>query len=139
MADETELFVSPEYATALWAQRLRYVEAMIVGWAPYISNLWPRAAYESKGSGNASPSTIWQDAPGDLLGNTTQRLDTSRIGPAPFTSQEMMFARAMYWVLVPLFQYIAAMVLADTFQYFTHRAFHVNKWLYSKLPQQSRS
>ncbi|CAL8580637.1 Sphingolipid C4-hydroxylase sur2 [Xanthoria parietina] len=133
MADDSEQFVSPEYATASWAQRFRYMRAIIQRSVPYMSNLWLWTGYGTKGSGNASPAGVWQDALGDLLGNTTRGLDTSRIGPAPFTPQEVMFAKAMYWVLVPLFQYVAAMVLADTFQYFTHRAFHVNKWLYKHV------
>lgn len=133
MADDSEQFVSPEYATASWAQRFRYMRAIIQRSVPYMSNLWLWTGYGTKGSGNASPAAVWQDALGDLLGNTTRGSDTSRIGPAPFTPQEVMFAKAMYWILVPLFQYVAAMVLADTFQYFTHRAFHVNKWLYSEL------
>ncbi|KAL8884210.1 MAG: hypothetical protein Q9215_007692 [Flavoplaca cf. flavocitrina] len=134
MADDSEQFVSPEYAVALWAQRLRNIEVMVTRCVPYIGYLWPWAAYESNGSGYASSSAIREGTLGNLLSNTTQAFDTSQMAPTPFTSQEILFANAMYWVLVPFFQYIAAMVLADTFQYFTHRAFHVNKWLYSMLP-----
>ena len=50
-----------------------------------------------------------------------------------FSAWELIAARLLYWVVVPLFQHISAMVLADTFQYFTRRAFHVHKWLYSKF------
>ncbi|KAL8876389.1 MAG: hypothetical protein Q9198_005408 [Flavoplaca austrocitrina] len=133
MADDSEQFVSPEYAIALWAQRLRNIEVMVTRCVPYIGYLWPWAAYESNGSGYASSSAIREGTLGNLLSNTTQAFDTSQMAPTPFTSQEILFANAMYWVLVPLFQYIAAMVLADTFQYFTHRAFHVNKWLYKHV------
>ena len=134
MANDSEQFVSPEYATALWAQRLRNIEVMVTRCVPYIGYLWPWAAYESNGSGYAASSAIRPGTLGNLLSNTTQALDISQMDPTPFTSQEIVLANAMYWVLVPLFQYIVAMVLADTLQYFTHRAFHVNKWLYSMRP-----
>ncbi|KAL8668795.1 MAG: hypothetical protein Q9168_006588 [Polycauliona sp. 1 TL-2023] len=119
MADDTELFVSPQYATVLWAQRLRHIELTVTQWIPYISRFWPGSAYELKGPGDISPSVFWQDTLGHSLRNTTQGLDISRMDPAPFTSQEMIFAKAMYWVLVPLFQYIATMVLVDTFHHQT--------------------
>ncbi|KAL8640610.1 MAG: hypothetical protein Q9226_008727, partial [Calogaya cf. arnoldii] len=133
LADETEQFVSPQYAIALWAQRLRHTEFMMFRWLPYYSYLWPGTTFEPKGPGDASPSALWQDVLDNLLGNITQGLDTSRASLTSFTSQEMMAAKVMYWALVPAFQYIAAIVLADTFQYFIHRAFHVNKWLYKHI------
>lgn len=48
------------------------------------------------------------------------------------TEWQWKMASMIYWVLIPGLQFIFAMALADTFQYFTHRAFHVNRWLYSK-------
>ncbi|KAL8785678.1 MAG: hypothetical protein Q9213_003237 [Squamulea squamosa] len=131
MADDTEQFVSPEYAIALWVQRLRYVGMMIARWLPYTSHAWSWPVYALKGSGSTPQPAPWQDALGDLIGNSTQASSASELGLAPFTPQELILAKAMYWILVPLFQYISAMALADTFQYFTHRAFHVNKWLYT--------
>lgn len=52
---------------------------------------------------------------------------------------EWHVASVLYFVIVPVAQFILAMILADTFQYFTHRAFHVNKWLYSKSKFRSTS
>lgn len=46
---------------------------------------------------------------------------------------DVVIAKLVYWILVPLLQYAAAMVLADTMQYFTHRVFHLNRWLYSNF------
>lgn len=58
-------------------------------------------------------------------------LGTSIAGADQWLGWNVVIAKLIYWVLVPLFQYAAAMVLADTMQYFTHRVFHVNRWLYS--------
>lgn len=41
------------------------------------------------------------------------------------------FAYVVYWAIIPMLQLIFAMALADTWQYFTHRALHTNKWLHS--------
>ena len=47
---------------------------------------------------------------------------------------DFAFARVWYWGLVPAFQMVVALFLSDTWQYFTHRLLHSNRWLYSKLP-----
>ncbi|CAO3595324.1 unnamed protein product [Absidia cylindrospora] len=39
-------------------------------------------------------------------------------------------ANALYWVVIPGVQFFAAMVIMDTHQYFLHRLFHLNKFLY---------
>lgn len=80
-----------------------------------------------------SPTVSRQDLFGLLVGNSTQSMP-SGTKVVPFTPKELLVAKAIYWTVFPLCQYVVAMILADTFQYFTHRAFHVNKWLYSELP-----
>jgi sphinganine C4-monooxygenase len=37
---------------------------------------------------------------------------------------------SLYWWVIPTVQLLSAMFLIDTWQYFLHRAMHVNKWLY---------
>ena len=49
-----------------------------------------------------------------------------------FAGWELALASAVYWVLVPLLQFGVAIVVVDTWQYFLHRAMHMNKLLYSK-------
>jgi sphinganine C4-monooxygenase len=49
-----------------------------------------------------------------------------------FTEWEMFAAKAIYWYLVPALQFALAIVIVDTWQYFLHRAMHMNKWLYSE-------
>jgi len=48
-----------------------------------------------------------------------------------FTLWETLLAKAVYWVGVPFFQFALAVLIVDTWQYFLHRAMHMNKWLYS--------
>lgn len=74
-----------------------------------------------------------------IMGNFSQVARASIGNDVSFSVTEIFAAKALYWIIVPLLQYLAVMVLADTFQYFTHRAFHVNKWLYSKQEIRSSS
>ncbi|ORX60307.1 sterol desaturase [Hesseltinella vesiculosa] len=44
--------------------------------------------------------------------------------------QAMVFAKAIYWCIIPALQFFAGMLIMDTHQYFLHRLFHMNKFLY---------
>jgi len=50
----------------------------------------------------------------------------------PYSQLEWFLAKFMYWVIIPGLQYGTALFLADTWQYFTHRLLHMNKFLYSE-------
>ncbi|KAF8273125.1 sphingosine hydroxylase [Lactarius quietus] len=39
----------------------------------------------------------------------------------------------LYWYIIPFIQIVVAMVVLDTWQYFLHRAMHVNKFLFKHL------
>lgn len=154
MADNTERFMPPEYAVTLWAQRLRTVETVGSQWIRYAANIVPWIIHGSDLSKLTTfRKAIVEEPSNYLIGGATQTLMNASHDPVPFSALEMYIGKAMYWILYPMFQYILAMsayrinclcmvtwlmdflVLADTFQYFTHRAFHVNKWLYSKFFQ----
>jgi sterol desaturase/sphingolipid hydroxylase (fatty acid hydroxylase superfamily) len=40
-------------------------------------------------------------------------------------------AGVLFWYIVPVFQLLVALVVADAFMYCLHRLEHTNKWLYS--------
>jgi sphinganine C4-monooxygenase len=44
-----------------------------------------------------------------------------------------MVARVVYWYGVPALQFLFGILAVDTWEYFLHRAMHLNKWLYGKL------
>ncbi|KAI8070716.1 fatty acid hydroxylase superfamily-domain-containing protein [Gongronella butleri] len=55
------------------------------------------------------------------------------VRPVPMASHEhvaMLISRAMYYALIPAMQFFLAMVILDAHQYFLHRLFHMNKFLY---------
>lgn len=48
-----------------------------------------------------------------------------------FAPWEILVARWIYWIGIPAGQFLFAILIVDTWQYFLHRAMHMNKWLYS--------
>lgn len=134
MADDTELFYSDDYGIALWAHMIHQVLSHVA----HVINVfgfasaWAAKAYSNVEAVVAYP--ILLDSVRAYLGNSTQIAYSEIIAMTPsISSFEWRAATVVYWVLIPSLQFMFAMLLADTFQYFTHRAFHVNKWLYSKL------
>lgn len=52
--------------------------------------------------------------------------------PGPVQRCEDFFIKTMRSCLVPAFQFYVALFVADTWQYFTHRWCHTNKYIYSR-------
>jgi sphinganine C4-monooxygenase len=50
-----------------------------------------------------------------------------------FVQWELTAAQAIYHYVLPACQFIIAICWVDTWQYFIHRAMHMNKWLYTTL------
>ena len=122
------LYGDEDYNVAVWAQRIRYAQAAI----PTIL----------MGSGINSPALAakWKDfAPalsGILAGGQypwlTQTIVTEgqEAVSLAFAGWELKMARAIYWFIIPTAQFMVAFAILDTWQYFWHRAMHLNKWLY---------
>ncbi|KAG9285434.1 hypothetical protein G9A89_010909 [Geosiphon pyriformis] len=50
-----------------------------------------------------------------------------------FASFEHIIIPLAYWYLIPLLKFVAAMIILDTWQYFMHRLFHQNSFLYRHI------
>lgn len=48
---------------------------------------------------------------------------------------EAQAGRLMYWYVVPIFQLVVALIVADAFMYCLHRLGHTNKWVYSEYQE----
>ena len=128
-----EPFVPHNYGVALWAQKIHSFGIVAREAMRYIGLDLEWVLNESQGYGIGYTTAFAQDTWSCHISNLSRVVGEHTNQPTVnFSAWELMAARLLYWIVVPLFQYISAMVLADTFQYFTHRAFHVNKWLYSK-------
>ena len=119
------------YDMAVWGQRIRLAQRVIpvtlnamgidaVGLASKLSASHPDLAGAI--AGGVYPSFF-----STVISKSG--VETAVPGFAPW---EMMVAQAIYWVLVPAMQFAAAILIVDTWQYFLHRAMHMNKWLYSE-------
>ncbi|KAH9962572.1 fatty acid hydroxylase superfamily-domain-containing protein [Russula dissimulans] len=51
----------------------------------------------------------------------------------PLDDAAAPLAYLLYWWLIPAAQFVLAMVVLDTWQYFLHRAMHINHFLYKHL------
>jgi len=47
-----------------------------------------------------------------------------------FASWELLVAKFVYWFGVPALQFLLGILAVDTWEYWLHRAMHMNKWLY---------
>lgn len=116
-----------DYDVAVWATRIRIAQRFL---PTLLGALGLNATLMSKNVMGSYPMLA-----GALAGGRypwlTAGLDMSgEIIPA-FASWEIYLAKAIYYFLIPLFQFFVGIVIVDTWQYFLHRAMHVNKWLYT--------
>lgn len=115
--DPPEMIGREEYDIAVWAQRLRIVETYIPRVLAVVGIDAPKLALEVHSS---SPTLA-----GVLVGGVYASNE--------FESWELMVARFVYHIGIPALQFMVAICWIDTWQYFLHRAMHMNKWLYTTL------
>ena len=119
--DPIEMTGKQEYEVAVWARKVRIGQ---YGLPRALAAIGVDAVSLAKGLHNTHPMIA-----GALLGGIY-----SQSGAIPaFQSWELLAAQAIYWVLIPAVQFLIAIFIVDTWQYFLHRAMHVNKWLYTTL------
>ena len=116
--DPIEMTGMQDYDVAVWAQRIRRLESYV----PQAAALF---GIDAGRLGNKFLDTYPQVA-GVLTGGFYR--DSTR-----FQTWELLLAKAIYWGLMPFVQFLVAIFIVDTWQYFLHRAMHMNKWLYTTL------
>lgn len=130
LIDEPEYTGKDGYNIAVWATRLRIAQSFIPAIASVLGldtiglakKLVPYPTLVSILTGGK------YDASQKILSATGE----SVVVPA-FASWELTAASAIYYYLIPTIQFTFATLIVDSWQYFLHRAMHVNKWLYSML------
>jgi sphinganine C4-monooxygenase len=125
------MYGSEEYDVAVWAQRIRIVQH----WLPAVLGFVGVDALSLAKSIGGDHAMLAGALSGGIYPHTTQIVDVAghaTIAPA-FAPWELLVAEAIYHVLVPAVQFIAAICIIDTWQYFMHRGMHMNKWLYTTL------
>lgn len=129
LTEKEDLYGKADYDVAVWAQRLRIAQRAL---PQLLSFLGLNAAAISKNVSGSHPMVAALLAGGDY--SLISQFDPVSGSTVPaFATWEMTVAKAIYWVIIPAIQFGLAVFIQDTWQYFLHRAMHMNKYLYSTL------
>lgn len=127
---EPEDFLGKDnYNIAVWATRIRLAERVIPG----LLSLFGVNAFGFANKISDSHPMLSGMLAGGSYSGLTQLVTTKgsqHTAPA-FAPWEVTLAKAIYHVLIPAVQFLAGVFILDTWQYFLHRAMHMNKWLYT--------
>ena len=118
------------YDVAVWAQRLRILQKAIPS---LLALVGVDAAGLAKSVAQNGHTMLAGAIAGGSYPGVTQSLvlDTGATAVVPaFTGWELAAAGFIYWYFVPALQFMLAISIVDTWQYFLHRAMHLNRWLY---------
>lgn len=128
-ADDKEVFYPHDYHISILVQKVQAAQLLFVRIfcnairGPISTNFEALAFCP-----NAQPFNTTVGDFSDLLGQQT--IQNSFEAGSQSTEWQWLVSALLYWVIIPTSQFLFAFVLADTFQYFMHRAMHT-KWLYS--------
>ncbi len=118
--DPPEMIGKEEYEIAIWALRLRKIQTQV----PHLLLFFGiQQQTSSRWSVDLRPSFP------NLAGIVSGGLYSA---PA-FTALELNIATVIYWAVIPIVQFAIAIIWVDTWQYFLHRAMHMNRFLYNWL------
>ncbi|KAG8624490.1 hypothetical protein KVT40_007557 [Elsinoe batatas] len=116
-----------DYDIAVWARRIRIAQQAVpsvlalfgvdsMGLAQKLGSAYPNVSAVLAGG---LYDKVQHDAAGALV-------------PA-FAGWELLAAKAIYHAGIPAIQFFVGITIIDTWQYFWHRAMHLNKWLYTQF------
>jgi sphinganine C4-monooxygenase len=129
MTEPDDFYGKEDYDVAVWARRVRLAQKAIPGLLSLVSVDATGLASNIK----ASHPIIAGAISGGLYPTLTQAIEGVDFAVPAFASWEIVAAKALYWYIIPAIQFGVAIFVVDTWQYFLHRAMHMNKWLYSKF------
>ncbi|GLI72127.1 sphingolipid C4-hydroxylase sur2 [Penicillium ochrochloron] len=128
--DAVETVGREEYDVAVWATRLRLLQKAI---PPTLALVGVDAVGLAKSVSQNGHTMLAGALAGGSYPDVVQSLilDSGAEVVAPaFAGWELAVASFMYWYFVPALQFLLAISIVDTWQYFLHRAMHLNRWLY---------
>ncbi|KAI9705185.1 MAG: hypothetical protein M1820_005332 [Bogoriella megaspora] len=129
LTDEEALTGKESYNVAVWAQRVRLAQRAIPA-ALAIVGLDSRGMAKTLIGSSPRVAGMLMGGQYPWLTQTVRLHGAEMIVPA-FADWELLTAKAIYWVGIPAVQFALAILWVDTWQYFWHRAMHINKWLYT--------
>lgn len=124
--EEPQMVGKEEYSVAAWAQKIRLAQRALPGFLSAFG-------LDSQGLARNVMSTSPMLAGALQGGHYSWLVQQGQHGSVPaFAPWELFLAKAIFWIIIPALQFGVAIIIVDTWQYFLHRAMHMNKWLYSK-------
>ncbi|KAB8074244.1 fatty acid hydroxylase superfamily-domain-containing protein [Aspergillus leporis] len=119
-----------EYDVAVWARRIRLLQQAL-------PRLLALVGVDALGLANTLSKNGHTILGGVIAGGRypgfTQTVvlenGLEAIAPA-FAGWELSMASFVYWYFIPTLQFLWGVSVVDTWQYFLHRAMHLNRWLY---------
>lgn len=130
IADEPNMTGKEEYDIAWWAQCIRMAQSQL-------PNALRAIGIDSFRLAKNLDSTSFGIFSGALAGGVypelsqTVLLHGEPVITSSFANWEILAGKAIYYVGIPALQFSLAVLFFDTWQYFLHRAMHMNKWLYT--------
>jgi sphinganine C4-monooxygenase len=120
-----------DYDIAVWAQRIRLAQRAI----PTLFGLFSidSQALGHKYGGDTSVLTSILSGGSYPRLNQMITLDGERIIAPAFALWEINAAKSIYWIAIPALQFLAAIWILDSWQYWLHRTMHMNQYLYTKF------
>ncbi len=129
MTEPLQMTGMEDYEVAVWAQRIRLAQRAL---PTMLGLVGLNAAALAKNVSTSHPLLAGALAGGQYPFLTTT-LGGRNVAEVPsFASWELLLAKAIYWGVVPTFQFWFAVIFMDAWQYFVHRLMHVNKWMYGE-------
>jgi len=119
------------YDVAVWATRIRLAQRALPA---VLGVIGLNAAAISKNMAASHPLLAGALAGGHYPFLTTQLDAVTGTKVPAFATWELNLAKMIYWFIIPAFQFWFAAFVLDAWQYFWHRAMHVNKWMYRTSP-----
>ena len=136
LSEEDATMGKEDHDIAVWAQRLRLAQ-------PGIPTILAFLGVDARGLVK-NMATNTSNIAGVLMGGQypwlvqTYVQNGVEISAPAFAQWEIVVAKGIYWIGIPALQFLFAILIVDTWQYFWHRTMHMNKWLYSKFAQSTR-
>ncbi|KAI9817515.1 MAG: hypothetical protein M1827_001125 [Pycnora praestabilis] len=130
MTEPDDFFGKEEYDIAVWASRIRIAQRSIPRLLSFVG-VNSAGVAKSLISSHLTMASVFAGGQYPWLTQTISNAGGEALIAPAFASWEMLAAKALYWYLIPAVQFALAIFVEDTWQYFLHRAMHMNKWLYT--------
>ncbi|MCJ1384901.1 hypothetical protein MMC17_008019 [Xylographa soralifera] len=130
MTEPDDFYGKEDYDVAVWARRIRMMQRTIPGLLSLVSINANGVAKNMAGSYPTLAGALSGGVYPSLI-ETVTLSNGDQVSIPRLATWETIAAKAMYWYIVPAIQFGIGIFIVDTWQYFLHRAMHMNKWLYT--------